>query len=314
MVLVYPQLSKYDFVFFRFLGSGLGNLLFPWARSVSLGNRYGLPIIYPTWPQIKFGSYWRREKDKRHYRDLFSPTTDYVTGSKRFKYLATSPSVSEGEFLEDPSRYVHAKEDYVVRVTGIRDFFLPILHDHELIKKKLIDIVQPKHIPQTIPGPCIAAHVRLGDFKVGRQTTPIDFFDNMLSQLKAHLPDFKVVIFTDGESEEVDRLLRTYEATLPCHGSSVADMLAMASAKLLVASKNSCFSWWASYLGRMPVIWPRDTWTFPIYGGKQIELYLDENAKIFTDLFRSIRGDIKETDATSHALSAKNHLPVERGI
>ena len=40
-------------------------------------------------------------------------------------------------------------------------------------------------------------------------------------------------------------------------GSPLVDLILLSKAKILIGSKNSTFSQWASYLGRMPVIWPK---------------------------------------------------------
>jgi hypothetical protein len=299
MVFLYPLLSKWDFFFIRLLGGGLGNLLLPWARSVSLGNKYDLPVIYPTWPQIKVGTYLRRESDKRLYFGIFAPTKDYIVGWGKFIHLLRSPWIGEAEFLAQPEAYIRAKKNYVVIIAGYKDFFSPILNDFELIKKSLLDIVRPCHTPLASATPYVAVHIRLGDFKVGGQTTPLEFFDKMLSQIKANLAGLDVLVFTDGRKEEIDCLLSKHEARLAYFGSSVADILAMSYARLLVASKNSTFSWWASYLGRMPVIWPRDTSTYPIYGNQQIELYLDKDATLGQELFSAVRCGCEVSDGKS---------------
>ena len=285
MVFLYPQLNKWDFLGIRFFGSGLGNLLLPWARAVSLANRYGLPVVFPTWPQVKIGTYLRREKDKRHYFGIFSPSSEYIVGWARLTRLLYCRWVGEEVFLARPDFFLRANQDHVVNITGCKDFFLPILEDHELIRMKLLDIIRPSHIPARTADRYVAVHIRLGDFKVGKQITPLDFFDNVLLQIKANLPHMEVFIFTDGRRDEIDHLLTKHQARLADFGSSMADLLAMSKSTLLVASKNSTFCWWASYLGRMPVIWPKDTSTFPIYRNKEIELYLDTNAIVPQEVF-----------------------------
>jgi hypothetical protein len=301
MVFLYPQVSRYDFLFFGALGPGLGNMLFPWARSVSLGARYHLPVLFPTWPQIKLGSYWRGERDKRHYARLFRPTPDYVTGWQRLRLLLASPSISEEEFLQDPHAHMNSSRDVVVRVTGLGSFFLPILHDHDIIRAKLLDMVRPEHVPPPCTRGFVAAHVRLGDFTVGKQTTSMAFFENVLSQIKRNLPDEDIVIFTDGEETEVENLIHTYGARLARYGSSITDMLALSSAKLLVASKNSSFSWWASYLGRMPTIRPKETSTFSIYGDSEVELFLEDDSEIAQSFF-SLLHETGSSVQSSHVL------------
>ncbi len=285
LIFLYPQLSQHDFYFIRLFGGGLGNLLFPWARAVSLGNKYGLPLIYPTWPQIKIGSYLRKEKDKRHYFGLFKPSKDYIYGSKRIYYLTKLPRINETAFFQDPEYFQRQGKDLVVITMGYEDYFEPILTRHELIKTKLYDMVHPERIPKLDNQPFLAVHVRLGDFKVGKQTTPLVFFETYLSQIRDRWPNIQIMVFTDGGENEICSLLQKYNAKNADFGSSISDMLAMSCAKLLIASKNSTFSWWASYLGRMPVIWPKDTTTKPIYHDNESpELYLGIS-EVLPDMF-----------------------------
>ena len=76
---VYARLSSWDFGVLRVFGAGLGNLLFPWARSMVLARSAGLIPIFPTWPQLKLGPIFRRERDARTYQDLFRPTSEYIS-------------------------------------------------------------------------------------------------------------------------------------------------------------------------------------------------------------------------------------------
>jgi hypothetical protein len=293
MVFLYPRLSPWDFLFVRFFGGGLGNLLFPWARAISHGHKYRVPVIFPTWPQIKIGTYLRREKDKRHYSGIFRPTRDYMVGWERIARLIGVRRIKEEDFLNDPESYAGGKKDYVVAITGYDGFFAPILDDHELIKKKLLEIVRREHIPSEPANPYVAVHIRLGDFKVGNQTTPFEFFDSMLTQVRAALDDAEILVFSDGHPSEIDWLLTKHHAKLTSYGSSIADILAISRSRLLIASKNSTFCWWGSYLGRMPVIWPKDTSTHRIYHNPHEELYLDNQEHIPPELFNAVSESFK---------------------
>ena len=64
-------------------------------------------------------------------------------------------------------------------------------------------------------------------------------------------------MFSDASDEELRPLLGRPNVQRAFFGSSVADLLAMSTASVLIAS-GSTFSMWAAYLGRMPVIWPKD--------------------------------------------------------
>ena len=67
------------------------------------------------------------------------------------------------------------------------------------------------------------------------------------------LENTKIIVFSDGKEEELRPLLALGNVERVCFGSSIADILAMSRAKLLVASGSS-FSMWARYLGRMTTV------------------------------------------------------------
>jgi hypothetical protein len=265
-ITIYPKFSGYDFAYFRILGDGLGNLLFPWARAVSISNTYGVPIIAPTWPQFKLGPILRNERDKRFYTDLFSHAEHYVTGSKKLNALMLLPKVTEDQFL---SQSLSSDSGYVVYACGMEGLFSPIITEYELIRRELLAITKPKHKKGLgISQNSISVHVRLGDFtkpnngntdsiKAGASNTqlPIAWYKEMILRLRDVLgQDYPVIIWSDDDGERLKELTGMSNTRREFLGSSIADLIGMSSARVLVAS-GSTFSMWASYLGRMPVIW-----------------------------------------------------------
>ncbi len=263
---LYPKFTGIDCFYFRILGDGLGNLLFPWARAVSLSSKYNLPIIAPTWPQLKIGPLMRNEPDKRFYSDLFSHTDRYVSGIRKVKLLTTLPKLTEDIFLNacEP-----AGSRNIVYIGGMDGFFSSIINDHELIKRELLAITNPKHkLQRNISEHAISVHVRLGDFQktsasnVAALTSgafntqlPISWYKQMIIRLRNILGyDYPVIIWSDDAGDKLEELVNMPNTRREFLGSSIADMLGMSSARVLVASGSS-FSMWASYLGRMPVIW-----------------------------------------------------------
>ncbi len=264
--LIYPKFSGFDFAYFRVLGDGLGNLLFPWARAVSISNNYGVPIIAPTWPQFKLGPILRNEPDKRFYTDLFRHAEHYVKGSKKLNALMLLPKVTEDEFLSQSSTSDSA---HVVYVRDMEGLFSPIITEYELIRQELLAITKPKHKKGLgISRNSISVHVRLGDFakpidgntdsiKSGASNTqlPIAWYKAMIVRLRDFLgQDYPVIIWSDDDGERLRELTSMSNTRREFLGSSIADLIGMSSARVLVAS-GSTFSMWASYLGRMPVIW-----------------------------------------------------------
>jgi hypothetical protein len=266
---VFAKLGKFEFIFTRFLGSGLGNILFPWARSVVAANKYGLQSIEPTWLNLRLGSIIRKETDLRFYTDLFFNANKNIRGLKKNFILLFFNKITEQELGQ---RYI--EKNSVVIFAGMQGFFQPIIHDYRFIYAQLLKMTSLKHLKGLSYdfSNSISLHVRLGDFKVGKQTTPIAWFIDVINLVRNNTGlNHKVYIFSDGSDLELAPLLSLNNSERLSFGSSIADLLALSRSNILVGSKGSTFSMWASYLGRMPVIWP--------IGGLTQRLYTDNYFK-----------------------------------
>jgi hypothetical protein len=202
----------------------------------------------------------RREADTRFYFDLFQPTAQYVSGLERARMLLTWPRVPESP------KPVESKRSALVAFEGMNDLFASILDEHQFVHQSLLDMTRAKH-KAALPKPhgAIAVHVRLGDFAQPsaaepegalNRRVPLDWYLSQVRALHRVLGIMPVQVFSDGTNEELGPLLALPGVQRASCGSSVADLLALARGRVLVASGSS-FSMWASYLGRMPVIWPR---------------------------------------------------------
>lgn len=271
---VFAQLSKIDLYFTRLFGSGLGNILFPWARSVVSARKYGLQLIVPTWLNLRVGSIIRKENDLRFYSDLFINANNDISGFKKIFILLSFKKIQENKLDQFN---VHDKG--VVIFTGMQGFFQPIINDYKYINTQLVQMTSPKHLLGLSYdfSNSISLHVRLGDFKEGKQTTPISWFVDIVNLVRKNFSQskMKVYIFSDGSDHELAELLALENSVRLSFGSSIADLLALSKSNVLVCSKGSTFSMWASYLGRMPVIWP--------IGSLMNRLYSDNSQEIESD-------------------------------
>jgi hypothetical protein len=132
----------------------------------------------------------------------------------------------------------------------------------------LVGITRPEHIQPLKEGysPDVAVHVRLGDFQTataaaaghGKPVTntriPLDWYADVIRGLRLHLGTLRVEIFSDGTDKELEQLTSLPNVSRKTFGSSLADILALSTSSILVAS-GSTFSMWASFLGRQPVVW-----------------------------------------------------------
>ncbi len=259
----YAKLSDRDLGLLRIGGTGLGNLLLTWAEFAVGTGKYGLTPIAPTWPQVKLGPLARHESDKRTYRDLFLKNSSEVSGIRKLKLLATLPRIPAADFTNGPdSQPVTNGREVLVEFDNAGALFERILSDHEFVRRELLSITRAKHklgLEHNF-AQSISVHVRLGDFRVGSLVTPISWYEGAIRAVRRALgSDLTVYVFSDGENAELQPILSLAGTTRLGFGSSVADIWALSAANILIAAGGSTFSKWASYLGRMPVIYPPGT-------------------------------------------------------
>lgn len=260
----YVGLSRWDFGGFRLLGPGLGNLLFPWARAISDAGREGLPVIWPTWPQIKIGPVVRRELDSRSYVGLFRNPGEYVDGATKYLLLGIGQRVDEGATHMVPARGQLRPRLRVFR--GTSGLFAPIIGQQNEVLRELLRITRPEHVKGTLHDftESITVHVRLGDFipasdqllRAGRPNVrlPIAWIRETIAALRCELgDDWPVWVFSDGRDDDLSGLLSVRGVHRLHFGSALADMLAMAQSNVLVVA--STYSMWSSYLGSVPSVY-----------------------------------------------------------
>lgn len=287
MLYAYPKLSKWDFSIFRLFGPGLGNLLFPWARFILATQKYKLTPISPTWLQIKFGPILRKETDKRFYFNLFKKNSEEISGIKKqiilFKYsLVTEDYV---EYLKSGIP-LPQNDIKIIVFTGLRDYFNSIIAEHAFLYDELLKTTKDEHKKGLNFDfrKSMSVHLRRGDFKHSN-VTPIQWYINALHQLRAELgSDWPIYIFSDGTDEELMPVMRLPNTKRLTFGSSLADLIALSKAHILIGSAGSTFSQWASFLGRMPVIWSKGGLTQHLYYDNPLsEIELVQEGKIPED-------------------------------
>ncbi len=284
---------------FRLGGPGLGNLLFAWARAVVISKQYSLRMMYPTWPSLKIGPYIRRERDKRHYVNLFHANSGYVHGIEKYMSLLMLPKVTEEDFRKSPERYMQSP--YLIRFTGMAGFFSTILKDHNLVREELLRITRQVHKKALNYdfSKSVSLHVRMGDFiptasfdeirnGLDLRRIPLNWYARRIVQLKEVLGnDTRFYIFSDGSDRDLSLLLKMEGVRRISFGSALADLLALSYSRILIAN-GSTFSNWASYLGRMPVIWPQGQVRHHLYAESEKEVELDERSDLPSSFIRHI--------------------------
>lgn len=258
MTYIYPQFSEFEIPGVRLAGPGLGNLMLIYFRAWLVAKERGYAFIWPTWPSIKPGAYLRREKDKRFYADLFRNRSGYIDGLKKQRLIRRRDAVTVNARAYDYSRiggdsvilykYFHMDfEDLVPHVDEIRE---EIVRNLSRKSRRGLEGDMSR---------CVNIHVRLGDFAVntnalnaGRDNMRIEigWYAAIVRKLKDILGESVAFnVFSDGSDEELGELLAIPGVRRVFYGNSLADILALSRAPLMVASGSS-FSLWARFLGQ----------------------------------------------------------------
>lgn len=253
-VYVFPKLpSRYD-IGIRLSGSGLANCLFVFSRGIIVSSKYNLPIINPTWAQFNIGPYLRKEKDKRHYFNLFKKTG--ISGIKKYFLLKMLPSVSE-EFMANHLKNNPAKSG-VIYVQGLKNFYEDLIDHHAFVKDTILDTINTTYLAPLNQEDfnCIGVHVRLGDY-IPELRISILWYKAIIEKISSvNGNTTKVLLFSDGSEQDLEPLLKMPNVRRAFFGSSIADIIALSRCRVIVAS-DSTFSGWSSFLGQVPTIYFR---------------------------------------------------------
>lgn len=288
MTYLYPQFSEFELPGLRLGGAGLGNLLLIYFRAWLAAKEHGYAFVWPTWPSFKPGTYLRREKDKRFYGDVFRNRSGYVDGLKKQLLLHRRGAVTVNAGDYDYSRIgPDAVIFYKYYSMGFQDL---IPHVDEIREEILRNLSRKSR--RGLEGDmrrCVNVHVRLGDFAVNRNALNagrdnirigIGWYVATVRKLKALLgEEIRFNVFSDGTDEELADLLALPGVKRVFFGNSMADILGLSRAPLMIASGSS-FSLWARFLGQCSSIsYPnqiKDRVLAPERDGFEIELAEDE--------------------------------------
>jgi hypothetical protein len=269
MLTIYPSLpAKSDLGVLRIAGNGIGNCLYAYFHAVVLAKQHDGQLIAPTWRSLKVGPLLRREFSLRRYGKMFRPHPDEISGlNKAFQLAIGWRRRKRVQIRIGQPVNILATAGLMVVQTPIGKFTFAGLHSHrEMLRRRLLEIMI--HPPREAPrwGTCnyVAVHIRLGDFKPSQPDQikalkdglriPLVWYEAAIRRVRAIFPELPVLVFSDGHEHELADILTINGVKLRREPSDVADLLALAQARLLIGS-NSTFSRWAAFLGNMPSIW-----------------------------------------------------------
>ncbi|MER9558736.1 alpha-1,2-fucosyltransferase [Mesorhizobium sp. M0323] len=248
-----PVLSTPDLLAFRLFGPGLGNLLFPIARAVVGQKKLGGVMVPPTLRQIKFGTYARREPDKRTYGRLMEHRT-MADWNNRFWSLFQR-KVAEENFDRDKD------ESATIVYQGLGNFFHDIKQESAEICGWLVK--RSRHKVDFSRCIDISVHVRRGDFLNANGSganiqIPDEWYIGALQEARKVIGgrNQRCVIFTDGPIDQIKDLSQRLGAEVDASPNALVSLLSMSRGRIIITSRST-FSMWAVFLGDRVAIWDR---------------------------------------------------------
>jgi hypothetical protein len=264
--------------------TGLGNMLFPWARAEVFAHRHGVRMLAPRWVRPRIGPLLRGERDKRLYAGLFDNRC-YVRGARRWAALLRGTVIDEADaaaFMERRGRgEAGSRGTAVVRFSGYEWWFEGIgphqrLVPHRaLVCRRLREILSARVRRRLEASPAsfaIAAHVRRGDrppmefmepypgaidgIPQHHKTMPDRWLINCITGVREALGvEAPVTVFSDAMDEQLRPLLSLPRVERAAANPSIVDIFLLARARVLITTGTSSFSAWAAYIGGMPALW-----------------------------------------------------------
>ena len=293
MIQTYAVLSPRDYGFCRVFGHGLGNILFPWVRSILTAQRDGLRTVFPTWRQVFQqggpGS-WLREtingrglwRGTRNYGRLFRPLPDEIV--RPWERLALlhggRPILTEAGYARQRRRGEAVADGTTVVFRGMRQRFWDLRGEHAVLCAELLRRSRPSSGLRAALafdfGRSITVHVRLGDFvergSLGELRRaqingrlPMEWYREKIQQLRAGLGEsWPVYLFSDGRDDDLRDLLALPDCHRLAFGDAWCDLLAMGNASVMLCSLSTLNAW-SCFLGRPPAVHLRGVHHTPLY-------------------------------------------------
>lgn len=253
-----------SFVYANLPRAGLGNMLFVWARALVFAHLNNLPLYTSSWTHPKIGPLLRRERHTRLYWGYFESREVLKSwqrlGLWRLARIDESP-LEQLSRLQDHTLYVFST------IPHWDDYFVGLKPHRELIRERLLGMVSAKTRRRLASQarPCIAVHVRMGDFRalrtnedfadVGHVRTPLAYFTDLIEGIRLVAgKELPATVFSDGKDEELAPLLAVPGVQRAERNPDIVDLLLMAQSQLIICSAGSTFGYWAGFLADAPLL------------------------------------------------------------
>lgn len=241
--------------------TGLGNMLFSWARAETFCRDHGAVMLAPQWVNVcRIGPWLRGERDKRYYLRNFS-NEGMIRGLRRHLVLKSFHHVPESEY--PPFVQSGGTSACVVDFRGMDRFFEPFLMDQPYVYNRLLAITSEtilaplRQLPEEI---FIGVHIRRGDFLKGGIAIPDTWYVKAVTRamraIDASGTPLTIRVFSDAQPEAFQFLSDAFPlVTFMPKAPALQDLLHLSRCAALVGTSRSTFSMWAAFLGQMPSFW-----------------------------------------------------------
>lgn len=242
--------------------TGLGNMLLVWAKGMVFAKINGLPLVTSSWWGLHWGALMRRETKTRLYLGYFKETS---LGKKWFikLQLLFYKIIREPEISALPENTGQRTIFLFNKVITNDDLFGELRDYQEVIARKIYGMLTSKMRNQLerYSAPVVGVHIRRGDFKLGNQTTPLEYFINAIKLIRqTRNENLPVTIFTDAAHSEISELLKLPDIFIAEEKPDILDILLLSKSKIMILSKSSTFGYWAAFLSDALVIRPHYDW------------------------------------------------------
>ena len=243
---------------------GLGNKLFSWARAYCATQILGAIQIQPKWFALRNAAILRGGIDYFNvlgtlflYNNFKSDPSAisrlYIEMQSRLGMLKIQKHYLSD--LSDLKAYTFSDRDWIIFRADQAHHFSDLFQYRNSIKKKLQELSKNTDYLKYLVEPFIAIHYRSGnDFKAHTARDPqaktdLQWFTHAVDWARHKYGNLPVHVVSDGDTHH---LLHMIKGLTGCQihrsGTAIQDLLFLSKAKVLLASGNSSFSAWSSFL------------------------------------------------------------------
>lgn len=265
--------------------TGLGNKLFPWARAKIFAERHNCTMVQPIWFSPHGGAITRGGINYVHALRKIWLLGNFRRGENELsilKYIFKYRGMPKHNFVWLRDAEMSDVDGHIIFATrgnGVEGHdFSEFSGESEFLLQSLKQITsksQLKYTEDFAEEEFIGMNIRCGNDFVSKESgcrgfvkTSIAWFRFALREIRRRYGNMPAIIVSDGGQRQLSDLLDEHNVRLLDSKTAIADLLVLTKAKVLLASGNSSFSEWASFLGQMDTFSSIET---PFVHGRGLE-------------------------------------------